>query len=121
MVDDQKSEQPALDDRSKRKTKQPYERPAVVWTQDLSLVSSQPCSKANAAPAARCSLLERLDRKEVFRRLLEVVVVPLAPLLWKPAMAVLNRLVNVAPVYRMVWSPTQPPWREPREICTTSL
>jgi len=66
-------------------------------------------------------LLERLDRKEAFRRLLEVVVVPRAPVLWRPAMVVLNRLVTVAPVYRMVWSPAKHPWRELQELWTGSV
>jgi hypothetical protein len=56
--------------------------------------------------------LTRLDRMAAFRRLLEVLLVPSAPWLWSPAMAVLNRLVGEVPVYRMAWSPSQPPWEE---------
>lgn len=61
-------------------------------------------------------VLEALDKKDAFRQLLHVVLVPSAPWLWTPALAVLNRLVSEVPVYRMAWSPARPPWRELQEL-----
>jgi hypothetical protein len=36
--------------------------------------------------------------------------VPLAPPLWSAALGVVSRLVEAVPVYRMEWSPAEPPW-----------
>lgn len=53
---------------------------------------------------------ERLARKEALRRLLGGMLVPPAPGLWRAALGVLGRLLQDVPVYRMHWTPSQPPW-----------
>jgi hypothetical protein len=60
--------------------------------------------------------IERLDASLARRRLLDVVLVPLETRLWSAALAVLGRLVHAVPVYRMVWSPSAPPWAELRQM-----
>jgi hypothetical protein len=60
--------------------------------------------------------IERLDVSLARRRLLDVILVPLETRLWSAALAVLGRLVHAVPVYRMVWSPSAPPWPELRQI-----
>ena len=42
--------------------------------------------------------------------MLASVPVPLAPPLWSRALAVVAELVQRVPVYRMEWSPAEPPW-----------
>ncbi len=54
--------------------------------------------------------LDRLATREAIARLVRVVVVPPGPPLWSAALAVLGDLVREVPVYRMAWSPEQPPW-----------
>jgi hypothetical protein len=60
--------------------------------------------------------IERLDGSVARRRLLDAILVPLEARLWSAALAVLGRLVDAVPVYRMVWSPTAPPWAELRRM-----
>lgn len=54
--------------------------------------------------------LRPLDQKSAMRRLLEVVVLPPSIPLWTEAARVLRDLVTSIPVYRMGWSPAEPPW-----------
>jgi hypothetical protein len=58
--------------------------------------------------------LERLAPSAAFRRLMEVILVPPAPELWSAVMEVAGRLCQAVPVYRMTWSPSEPPWEEIR-------
>jgi len=51
-----------------------------------------------------------LGSKEAFRRLLMVTMVPDSSALWARSMAVLTKLIHEVPVYRMAWSPADPPW-----------
>jgi hypothetical protein len=54
--------------------------------------------------------LERLDPGAALRRLLGVLLVPpLAPA-WREAVALAGRAAREVPVYRMEWTPAQPPW-----------
>jgi hypothetical protein len=55
-------------------------------------------------------VLERLSPQRALRRLLGQVLVPPSPVLWKTAIAVAGRLVREVPVYRLHWSPEDPPW-----------
>jgi hypothetical protein len=56
--------------------------------------------------------LDRLEPREAIARLVRVIMVPPGPPLWSAALAVLGRLVREVPVYRMAWSPQQPPWAD---------
>jgi len=54
--------------------------------------------------------LSRLGHMDAFRSLVASVPVPLAPPLWSRALAVAADTVSRVPVYRMAWSPSEPPW-----------
>jgi hypothetical protein len=54
--------------------------------------------------------LDPLSHAEAFRSLTGVTMVPASPALWSAGLGVLNRLVGELPVFRMSWSPLQPPW-----------
>jgi hypothetical protein len=54
--------------------------------------------------------LTRLRPAEAAGRVLASVPVPLAPPLWSRALAVVAALVGEVPVYRMEWTPAEPPW-----------
>jgi hypothetical protein len=54
--------------------------------------------------------LERLAHREGLRRLLGGMLVPPSPALWQVALEVVGRLLQAVPVYRMHWTPSQPPW-----------
>ncbi len=54
--------------------------------------------------------LERLSPALAAGRVLASTPVPLAPPLWSAALCVVSRLVEAVPVYRMEWSPAEPPW-----------
>ena len=54
--------------------------------------------------------LSRLRPAEAAGRVLGSVPVPHAPPLWSRALAVVADLVQRVPVYRMEWSPAEPPW-----------
>jgi hypothetical protein len=54
--------------------------------------------------------LARLSPVEAARRIVASVPVPLAPPLWARALAVVADLVQRVPVYRMEWTPAEPPW-----------
>lgn len=54
--------------------------------------------------------LTPIDPATAFRRLLGAVVLPPAPALWRPATAVVARLVATVPVLRLAWHPAAPPW-----------
>jgi len=56
--------------------------------------------------------LERLTPTAALRRLLNVVLVPAQTGVWTTALGVLGRLVATTPVFRITWSPSQPPWSE---------
>jgi hypothetical protein len=61
-------------------------------------------------------IIEQLDPVESYRRLLSAVMVPVSSRLWQAAMAVVTDLVTEVPVYRMAWSPAEPPWDGLAEI-----
>lgn len=54
--------------------------------------------------------LRPMAPRAALRRLLQVVTVPLASSLWQHVLRSLDRLVTACPVYRMAWSPREPPW-----------
>jgi hypothetical protein len=54
--------------------------------------------------------LTRLRPAEAAGRVLASTPVPLAPPLWSRALAVVAALVGQVPVYRMEWTPAEPPW-----------
>jgi len=54
--------------------------------------------------------LTRLRPAQAAGRVLASVPVPRAPPLWSRALAVVAELVQRVPVYRMEWSPAEPPW-----------
>jgi hypothetical protein len=60
--------------------------------------------------------LTRLPPAEAAGRVLGSVPVPLAPPLWSRALAVVAELVGQVPVYRMEWSPAEPPWERLAEV-----
>jgi hypothetical protein len=60
--------------------------------------------------------LTRLRPAEAAGRVLASVPVPLAPPLWSRALAVASELVQRVPVYRMEWTPTEPPWEHLRGL-----
>jgi hypothetical protein len=53
-----------------------------------------------------------LPPQTALRDLINVLLVPACPPLWNAALAVVARLLQVVPVYRMEWNPTAPPWPE---------
>jgi hypothetical protein len=59
--------------------------------------------------------LERLGWRRALARLVEVVMVPPAPLLWAPVLHVLGKVLQDIPVYRLTWALDHPPWTEIRE------
>ena len=60
--------------------------------------------------------LMRLRPAEAAGRLLASAPVPLAPPLWSRALAVVAELVQRVPVYRMEWTPADPPWERLAEV-----
>jgi hypothetical protein len=54
--------------------------------------------------------LDRLGPVDAVRNLVDSVPVPLAPPLWSSALAVAADTVSRVPVYRMRWTPSEPPW-----------
>jgi len=54
--------------------------------------------------------LERLAPGLAVRRLLGVLVVPPHPRLWSAAMGLAGEATKAVPVYRMEWTPDEPPW-----------
>lgn len=64
MVGNGKSRQPASDDPNKPKSKRPYERPAVVWMQELETCDENAIAQAVAdqfdvdAPTARADVAQ---------------------------------------------------------------
>jgi hypothetical protein len=60
--------------------------------------------------------LTRLRPAEAAGRVLASAPVPLAPPLWSRALAVAAELVRRVPVYRMEWTPAEPPWERLVEI-----
>lgn len=54
--------------------------------------------------------LTLLRPAEAAGRILGSVPVPAAPPLWSAALAVVKRLVEALPVYRLEWTPADPPW-----------
>jgi hypothetical protein len=58
--------------------------------------------------------LERLAPGLALRRLLGVLMVPPDPGLWSVAMALAGDAASAVPVYRMEWTPAEPPWERLR-------
>jgi len=58
--------------------------------------------------------LTRLSAREALLRLMDVVTMPAAPSLWRAAMPTLRTLIESMLVYRMAWSPRNPPWEDLR-------
>ena len=56
--------------------------------------------------------LSRLEPMEAVRRLVGALPVPLGPPLWSRALAVAARIVSRVPVFRMEWTPSEPPWEQ---------
>ena len=54
--------------------------------------------------------LTRLGPMEAMRGLVGSMPIPLAPPLWSRALAVATGVVSRVPVYRMEWTPAEPPW-----------
>jgi hypothetical protein len=54
--------------------------------------------------------LEPLEPTLALRRLLGVLLVPPLPARWAEAMSLAAQLSRMVPVYRMQWSPEEPPW-----------
>lgn len=59
--------------------------------------------------------LERIGPPAALRRLLGVLLVPPLPRAWSEAVALADRLVRERPVYRMEWTPAEPPWDRLRD------
>jgi hypothetical protein len=55
--------------------------------------------------------LECLPREAALRRLLDVVLVPAQTKAWAETLAILGRLLADVPVFRLLWSPADPPWK----------
>lgn len=55
---------------------------------------------------------ERLDAEAGFRRLLQVALVPPAPVAWAAALEVARRVSREVPFFRMQWALGHPPWAE---------
>jgi hypothetical protein len=60
--------------------------------------------------------LTRLGAAPAAGRLLASTPVPLAPPLWSRALATVAAIVERVPVYRMEWSPAEPPWEGLAEV-----
>lgn len=60
--------------------------------------------------------LERLGRRDAVRRVVGSITVPLVPVLWSRALGVLVALVEALPVYRLEWTPADPPWAAIAEV-----
>jgi hypothetical protein len=60
--------------------------------------------------------LTRLRPAEAAGRVLASAPVPLAPPLWSRALAVAADLVRRVPVFRMEWTPAEPPWERLAEV-----
>ena len=60
--------------------------------------------------------LTRLRPAEAAGRVLASAPVPLAPPLWSRALAVAAELVRRVPVYKMEWTPGEPPWERLAEV-----
>ena len=60
--------------------------------------------------------LTRLRPAEAAGRVLASAPVPLAPPLWSRALAVTAELVRRVPVFRMEWTPAEPPWERLAEV-----
>ncbi len=60
--------------------------------------------------------LVSLRPAEAAGRVLASTPVPLAPSLWSRALAVVAALVREVPVYRMEWTPADPPWERLAEV-----
>lgn len=56
------------------------------------------------------AVLEALGAREAVRRLVGSVTLPLARPLWSRALPILGEIVSAVPVYRLEWSPSEPPW-----------
>jgi hypothetical protein len=54
--------------------------------------------------------LDRLAAPEAMRRLAHATAVPFAPPLWEAALGNIRAITRVVPVFRMTWSPGEPPW-----------
>jgi len=54
--------------------------------------------------------MTRLSPTAAVRRLVGVIPIAADADLWQHALAVLARLIKSVPVYRMSWTPAQPPW-----------
>jgi hypothetical protein len=67
-------------------------------------------------PALR---LTSLSPAEAAGRLLASVPVPHSPLLWSRALAVVAELVARVPVWRMEWTPAEPPWERLASLLAT--
>lgn len=73
-----------------------------------------------ASPVAAAFSLEKgasfeavpLDPRAAARRLLGATLVPSTPRLWSAALAAVSELVRTVPVYRMAWTPLDPPWEK---------
>ena len=55
-------------------------------------------------------VLRRLETRDAVRCIVDAVPVPLAAPLWSQALAVTADTVSRVPVYRMEWTPAEPPW-----------
>jgi hypothetical protein len=64
--------------------------------------------------------LTRLVPPQAIRRLVASVPIPLAPPLWSRALAVVVELAARVPVYRMEWTPSEPPWEGLAEALATA-
>lgn len=83
-------------------------------------------SSARPGPARLAALVDLARGKhlkltplrpaEAASRLVASVPVPLAVPLWSRALAVVAQLVERVPVYRMEWTPAEPPWERLTEV-----
>jgi hypothetical protein len=55
-------------------------------------------------------LAGHLSASDAVRRLLGSTLVPSSPPLWRAALSALGELVRSVPVFRMEWTPDEPPW-----------
>jgi len=58
--------------------------------------------------------LDPLAPREAVRRLISSCLLPPAPPLWSHALTAIGRMARAVPVYRMAWSPAEPPWESLR-------
>jgi hypothetical protein len=54
--------------------------------------------------------LDPIAPRDAVRRLISSCLVPPAPPLWAHALTAIGRIARAVPVYRMAWSPAEPPW-----------